>query len=157
MLSWIPFHVMSKRWVFCPVIHNLLNLIFKNSNQISTNIIRSVHFLWELFPESKIVPRSLTEILDSLRWRHNGHDSVSNHQPHDCLPNRLFRRRSKKTSKLRVTGLCAVPGEFPAQMASYGEEMFPFDDLIMYYVCSLYVQKLPSYINDMYLENRLSV
>ena len=33
-----------------------------------------------------------------------------------------FRRRSKKTSKLRVTGLCAgispVIGEFPAQMAS---------------------------------------
>ena len=43
----------------------------------------------------------------TLRWRRNGRDSVSNHQPHDCLLNRLFRRRSKKTSKLRVTGLCA--------------------------------------------------
>ena len=36
--------------------------------------------------------------------------------------NRLFRHRSKKTSKLRVTGLCAGnspdAGEFPAQMAS---------------------------------------
>ena len=42
----------------------------------------------------------------SLRWRHNGCDSISNHQPHHCLLNRLFRRRSKKTSKLRVTGLC---------------------------------------------------
>ena len=42
-----------------------------------------------------------------LQWRHNGRDSVSNHQPHDCFLNRLFRRRSKKTSKLRVTGLCA--------------------------------------------------
>ena len=31
-----------------------------------------------------------------------------NHQPHDCLFNRLFRRRSKKTSKLRVTGLCEL-------------------------------------------------
>ena len=41
-----------------------------------------------------------------LQWRHNGHNSVSNHQPHDCLLNRLFRRRSTKTSKLRVTGLC---------------------------------------------------
>ena len=41
-----------------------------------------------------------------LRWRHNGRDNVSNHQPHDCLLNRLFRPRSKKTSKLRVTGLC---------------------------------------------------
>ena len=42
-----------------------------------------------------------------LRCRHDGHDSVSNHQPHHCLHNRLFGYRSKKTSKLRVTGLCA--------------------------------------------------
>ena len=63
----------------------------------------------------------------SLQWRHNGRDSVSNHQPHDCLLNRLFRLRSKKTSKLRVTGLCVVnsprTGEFPAQMASYAENV----------------------------------
>ena len=61
----------------------------------------------------------------SLQWRHDGRDSVSTHQPHDCLLNRLFRRRSKKTSKLRVTGLCAgnspVTGEFPEQMASNAE------------------------------------
>ena len=42
----------------------------------------------------------------SLQWRHNDHDGVSNHQPHGCSLNRLFRRRSKKTSKLRVTDLC---------------------------------------------------
>ena len=36
----------------------------------------------------------------SLHWRHNEPDGVSNHQSHDCLLNRLFRRRSKKTSKL---------------------------------------------------------
>ena len=43
----------------------------------------------------------------SLQWRHKRRDSVSNHQPHDCLLIRLFRRRWTKTSKLRVTGLCA--------------------------------------------------
>ena len=63
----------------------------------------------------------------TLQWRHNGHDRVSNYQPHDCLLNRLFRRRSKKTSKLRVTGLCAGNspgiGEFPAQMASNAENV----------------------------------
>ena len=63
----------------------------------------------------------------TLEWRHNGHDSVSNHQPHHCLLNRLFRRRSKKTSKLHVTGLCAGnspgTGEFPAQMASNAEKV----------------------------------
>ena len=75
----------------------------------------------------------------TLRWRHNERDSVSNHQPQDCLLNRLFRRRSKKTSKLRVTGLCVgnSPGtaEFPAQMASYAE-IFPFDDVIMILFCT---------------------
>ena len=62
-----------------------------------------------------------------LQWRHNGHDTVWNHQPHDCLLNRLFRRRSKKTSTLRVTGLCVGnspgTGEFPAQMASNAENV----------------------------------
>ena len=61
------------------------------------------------------------------RWRHNDHAGVSNHQPHGCLLNRLFRRKSKKTSKLRITGLCAGnspgTGEFPAQMASYAENV----------------------------------
>ena len=63
----------------------------------------------------------------SLRWRHNDGDSVSNHQPHDCLLSCLFGRTSKKTSKLRVTGLCVGnspgTGEFPAQMASNAENV----------------------------------
>ena len=63
----------------------------------------------------------------SLQWRHNGCDGVSNNQPHDCLLNRLFRRRSNKTSKLCGTVLRAgnspVTGEFPAQMASNAENV----------------------------------
>ena len=63
----------------------------------------------------------------SLQWRHNGRDGVSNYQSQDCLLNRLLRCWSKKTLKLRVTGLCVgnSPGssEFPAQMASYAENV----------------------------------
>ena len=63
----------------------------------------------------------------SLQWRHNEHDGISNHQPHHCLLNRLFGRRSKKTSKLRITGLCVGnspgTGEFPAQMVSNVENV----------------------------------
>ena len=59
---------------------------------------------------------------NTLQSLHNELDDVSNHQSHDCLLNRLFGRRSKKTSKLRVPGLCVgnspVTGEFPAQKAS---------------------------------------
>ena len=68
--------------------------------------------------------RSSFRLLISLQWHHNERDSVSNHQPCHCLINRLFWRRSKKTPKHRVTGLCAgnspVTGEFPAQRASIG-------------------------------------
>ena len=70
----------------------------------------------------------------ALQWRHNGRDNVSNQEPHDCLRNCLFRRKSKKTSNPRVTGLCKGKspgtGEFQAQMAS-NAETFPFDDVIM--------------------------
>ena len=37
---------------------------------------------------------------------HNERGDVSNHQRLDCLLNRLFRGITKKTSKLRITGLC---------------------------------------------------
>ena len=68
----------------------------------------------------------------TLRWRRNDHAGVSNHQPHGCLLNRLFRRKSKKTSKLRVTGLCAgnSPVNFPHKWP-VTRKMFPFDDVIM--------------------------
>ena len=62
------------------------------------------------------------KLAKQLQWRHNELVGVPNHQPHDCFLYGLFRRRSTKTSKLRVTGLCEgnspVTGEFPTQRAS---------------------------------------
>ena len=56
-----------------------------------------------------------------------GHDGVSNHQPYDCLLNSLFRHRSKKTSKVRFSGLSEgispVTGEFPTQRTSNTENV----------------------------------
>ena len=46
----------------------------------------------------------------TLQWRHDECDGIPNHWRVHCLLNRLCRRRSKKTSELRVTGLCG--GEF---------------------------------------------
>ena len=69
---------------------------------------------------------SLVRIM-TLPWRHNELAGVSNHQHHDCLLNCLSTRRSKKTSKFRVTGLCVGnslgTGEFPAQRASNAENV----------------------------------
>ena len=87
-----------------------------------------------------------------LRWRHNGCNSVSNHQPRECLLRRLIWRTSKKTSKLRVTGLCAgnspETGEFPAQMASNAENVsiwwrhhalsIPLSLTLLYKACRIY-------------------
>ena len=63
-----------------------------------------------------------------LQWRHNGRDGVSNHKCDYCLLNRLFKCRSKKTSKFRVTGLCAGHSPYKKPVT---RKMFPFDDVIM--------------------------
>ena len=63
-----------------------------------------------------------------LQWCHNELNGALNHQRFDCLLNRLFGRRPKKTPKLCVTGLyegnSAVTGEFPAQRASNAKKCF---------------------------------
>ena len=68
------------------------------------------------------------KLYSPMQRRHNERDGVSNNRRHDCLFNRVFRPRSKKTSKLCVTGLCEgkspVTGEFHAQRASNAEFFF---------------------------------
>ena len=70
----------------------------------------------------------------TLHWRHNGCDGVSNHQPHDCLFNGLFRRRSKKhessASLAFVRGIHRGPVNSPHK-GPETRKMFPFDDVIM--------------------------
>ena len=107
----------------------------KNGSSVSLAIVREIHIdsthKWPVMAETF----SCYDTCITLQWRHNETDGVSNHQPHDCLLNRLFRRRSKETSKLRVTGLCARnspgTGEFPAQRP-VTRKMSSFDDVIMH-------------------------
>ena len=54
------------------------------------------------------------------KWKHFPRN-WPNHQPHGCLLNRLFRRRSKKTSKLRVTGLCVWYSPVPVNSPHKGQ------------------------------------
>ena len=114
----------------CP---SLWNLTMVHSWRLDTWCVTNV--LGDYLAPISYCNPVLTQICDTiwphwtttLQWRHNGHDCVSNHQPHDCLLNRLFRRRLKKTSKLRITGPCAgnspLTGEFPAQRVSNAEKV----------------------------------
>ena len=90
--------------------------------------------LWRLCETGLLWSDGKACFIFSLRWRHNERDSVSNHQPHGCLHNGLLRRRSKKTSKLRVTGLCVGNSPGPVNSPHKGpvtRKMFPFNDVIM--------------------------
>ena len=80
-----------------------------------------------------IVPFELLEIEWTMCYRYNDvtmsamGSQITSVSIEYCLLNRLFRRKSKKTSKLCVTGLCGgnspVTGEFPAQWASDAENV----------------------------------
>ena len=85
-------------------------------------------------------------VISPLRWRHNDLDGVSNHQPRDCLLNRLFSPRSKKTSKLHVTGLCVWNSPGPVNSPHkwpVTRKMLPFDDVIMLYFASEHIKCPP--------------
>ena len=89
-----------------------------------------INFLqtWLLIGWQEVASQSET-ILEkfTLLCHHSGCNGITNHQPHTCLLNRSFRHRSKKASKLCVTGLCVgnslVTVDFPAQMASNTENV----------------------------------
>ena len=70
----------------------------------------------------------------SLRWRHNGCDSVSNHQPHDCLLNRYSdadqRKHQSSASLAFVRGIHRGPVNSPHEW-SVTRKMYPFDDVIL--------------------------
>ena len=114
-------------WSLLGACHHLVCLSEMGPRTNMNCIAYVVAVCWAWYAPNVYVTRC-HKYLQSLLWRHNGNVGVSNHQPHDCLLNRSFRHRSKKTSKLHVTGLCVgnspVTGEFPAQKAS-DVENFP--------------------------------
>ena len=112
------------------------DLCFKNALGVVHHIgviFLSSALIWphDMKTLSALLQMAGNQSFDALSWRHNGRDGVSNHQPHDCLLNRLLGRRSKKTSKLRVTGLCVVnsPHKWPVT-----RKMCLFHDVFMVFL-----------------------
>ena len=119
----------SDMWYYSNTWHYEL-LFIKILFCISTLVtfIFSKKFIHQGFEAPFLIQVFLCQVIyKTLQWRHNERAGVSNHQPHDCLLKRLFRHRSKTTSKLHVTGLCGgnspVTGEFPTQRASNAENV----------------------------------
>ena len=136
VLLWFGFNRSSQH--LCKLFTHIIQGCFTGNGAI----IWLPHCLWsnpELYGSIQLVPydnkarQSVNHVHNSqdvqytLQWCHTERDGISNQQPHDCLLTCLFRHRSKKTSKLRVIGLCGgnspVTGEFPAQRASNAEKV----------------------------------
>ena len=141
------------------------------------------HYIMVIFLQIPTIDNPLLAH-QTLQWRHNECNGISNHRRLACLLNGLFGHRSKKISKLHVTGLCA--GNSPVFVLGIHrglvnsphkgpvmQKMFPFDDVIMrvryrlsvespiYHVCSITVTALlyglSCYIGWHYLKWPLTV
>ena len=114
-----------KEYHFIQYHQNNGKIIYHKAILVSQIHVKICVSLWLKLLETSV--HISTYSLSALRWRYNERDGLSNHQPLDCLRNRLFSRRSKNPWKLRVTDLCAtnspVTGEFPAQRASNAENV----------------------------------
>ena len=108
----------------CVTHHHPMVLFMRLRNSKNNTLSTISSAIGHQFVKLRNADFSLMDTLYSLQCRYlyilmylfkvsclvNHYDDVImgiNHQPHDCLLNRLFRRRSKKISKLRVTGLFA--------------------------------------------------
>ena len=89
----------------------------------------------------------------TLRWRHNGRDSVLDHQPKDCLLNRYLdadqRKHQSSASLAFVWGIHRGPVNSPHKWP-VARKMFPFDDVIMKCIQLCYRMR-PSYFSSISL------
>ena len=107
----------------------------QHTEELCTNPVLSCAFLW----------------FGTLQWHHNESHGVSNYRRLHCLLNGWFRRRLKKTSNIRVTGLCA--GNSSVNSPHKGpvtQKMFPFDDGTMNWCLYPYPSGLLHYYWDIY-------
>ena len=83
---------------------------------------------------SRLVHMCAPGLSISLRWRQNGHNGVSNHQPRHCLLN-VYSGANQRTHQSSAS-LAVVRGIHRGPMNSphkwpVTRKMFPFDDVIM--------------------------
>ena len=124
----------SRQLLVCNVSNQPCHCLLHSFNQIGLTLLHP-WAIWFIISVSQQTPGASSDrslacfscIHVPLQWRHNERDSISSHRHVHCLLNCWFRRRSKKPSKLCVTGLyegnSPVTGEFPTQKASNAENI----------------------------------
>ena len=98
--------------------------IYRTSGKCRWSIYRTSRKRRGTFGSYRKAERSSPTVSMALRWIYHGRDGVSNHHPHECLLNRLFRRRKENIQAPRHWPLYEEftgTGEFPAQLASNAE------------------------------------
>ena len=122
---------LASRWDSLSLIRRFNDLCPIKNGQLTSSTPPSIFsdvFFWHIPEQSDQGLRHYPQCAFPLQWRHNKRDGASNHPRLDCLLlDHLFKRRSKKTSKLHVTGLGEgkpplIDG-FPLQRASNAENV----------------------------------
>ena len=94
-------YIISTTW---SILFNIKTILNNKSKNLEISYIK--HLYAQLF-------RTSTEytciILQPLQWLHNENDGVSNHQPYNCLLNRLCKAQTKENVK-RSASLAFVRG-----------------------------------------------
>ena len=124
-------------------------LILCNDIHFDENVCASDYITFRLVVSRAITGPFRTDSypISPLQWPHNGQDGVSNHQPNHCLLNRLFGRRSKKTS--RSASLVFVWGIHQGTVNSLHKwpvtrKMYPIYHVIMHWGYS-YIATAPTW------------
>ena len=123
------------RTLFCPTICCKLNLMTYSLVWIKRKTIAGQSYLssWGNFGRPGRILDSKPLYNSEWSWITSVYMYYDVPAPR-LLLNRLFTHRSKKTSKLRVTGLCVGNSPRPVNSSHkwpVTQKMFPFDDVIM--------------------------
>ena len=91
------------QWIYSSQNAKVLILLTSN-NQYNEDIVMLTFVIrWR---HSVVTVKATLATDFTLQWRHNERNCDPNHRRLDCLLNRMFWRKPKKTSMLRVTGIC---------------------------------------------------
>ena len=104
-VSWLS-HLALAIYIF--VVVNFDALAQASDIQIERRQVVFLHTHTHIYIYLYIFSSAIIPSVFALHWRHNEHDDLSNHRRLDGLLSHLFRRRSKKTSKLRIIDLRSV-------------------------------------------------